>query len=197
MVHSGAPGVRGELQLRAAHREDHRRLRGLVAGAASIGPGGAMRLRSPDRQGRPTPTLAALICPVPARLGVAARASAPGALVKGFALVLLRDLAAPDAPSSRVLSELFDLTDTEAAVMLGLIGGRSAEQVALARGVTLDTVRSQIRAILWKTRASNLRDLERVSATLATMSRHEGDADVPPTFPVPPCKKERSTEPST
>ncbi len=48
-----------------------------------------------------------------------------------------------------------------------VVGGATAEQVARQRGVSLMTVRVQIRSILGKSACENLRELEHQMATLA------------------------------
>ena len=54
---------------------------------------------------------------------------------------------------------------------VALSGGATAEDVARQRGLSLMTVRSQIRSILGKSEAENLRDFERSMATLAALVR--------------------------
>lgn len=49
-----------------------------------------------------------------------------------------------------------------------------AEEVARRRGVSLMTVRSQIRSILGKSDAENLKDFERTMATLAALAPRLG-----------------------
>jgi len=85
----------------------------------------------------------------------------------GLALVKIEDLVRRAAPPTAMLCDLFGFSAAEAEVALRLVGGASAEEVALSRGVALDTVRGQIRAILRKSEATNLRDFERLMATLA------------------------------
>ena len=65
-----------------------------------------------------------------------------------------------------MLCEMFGLSLAEAEVAVALTGGASAEDVARGRGVPLMTVRSQIRSILGKSEAENLRDFERAMASL-------------------------------
>jgi DNA-binding CsgD family transcriptional regulator len=60
------------------------------------------------------------------------------------------------------LQQLFALTAAEAGVALALAAGRSAEEIAAERSVSLPTVRTQIRQILEKTGAMHLRDLGRL-----------------------------------
>ncbi len=63
-----------------------------------------------------------------------------------------------------MLSDLYGLTRAEAEVAGALAGGVTAEQVARARHVSLDTIRTQVRTVLRKTNAANLRDFERIVA---------------------------------
>ena len=65
-----------------------------------------------------------------------------------------------------MLQQLFALTAAEAGVALALAAGRSAEEIAGERAVSLPTVRTQIRQILEKTGALHLRELVRLLAAL-------------------------------
>lgn len=66
-----------------------------------------------------------------------------------------------------VLRELFGLTRAEAEVARALTGGATMARVAAARGLRETIVRSQVRAVLEKTGAANLRDLERLLGDLS------------------------------
>jgi DNA-binding CsgD family transcriptional regulator len=158
-------------RLTARHHDEHAALKAFVAAAAAGQPGGALRLRGRDQPGDATASLAVLVSPAPARLVVPANSPTHHGLVEGVAMVIARDIAAPLTPPAPLLRELFGLTPAEAAVAISLLGGRTAEEVALARQASLDTVRSQIRSLLRKTDAANLRDLERIGALLTTMAR--------------------------
>jgi DNA-binding CsgD family transcriptional regulator len=81
-------------------------------------------------------------------------------------LVLITDPADGPVLAEPALQQLFGLTMAEAGVALALAAGRSAEEIAGARGVGLPTVRTQIRQILEKTGAGHLRDLVRLLAGL-------------------------------
>jgi DNA-binding CsgD family transcriptional regulator/PAS domain-containing protein len=139
----------------ALHRPEAESLSRLVAGVASAGEaGGAVRLR--DAAG--AAVAAASVAPLPSRF-----ADQPFRLagrVPGQALVLLRDLVPSDAPRAAVLRDLFGLTSAEAEVARSLARGVTKAEVAGARGASEATVRSQVRAVLAKTGAANLRDLE-------------------------------------
>jgi DNA-binding NarL/FixJ family response regulator len=68
-----------------------------------------------------------------------------------------------------VLQALYGVTPAEAALAVALAGGQSAEEIARERDVRLTTVRTQIRQLLAKTDAKNLRDLVRLLTTLASV----------------------------
>jgi DNA-binding CsgD family transcriptional regulator len=54
-------------------------------------------------------------------------------------------------PTAEVLQGLFDLTPAEARVARGIGEGRTIDAIALASGVTRETVRTQLAAVLAKT----------------------------------------------
>ena len=89
---------------------------------------------------------------------------------EGLALLVLRSLDQKVSPHAEMLCDLFGLSRAEAEVAVSLTGGASAEDVARRRGVSLMTVRSQIRSILGKSEAENLRHFERTMATLAVLA---------------------------
>jgi DNA-binding NarL/FixJ family response regulator len=87
--------------------------------------------------------------------------------VPGQALILLRDLtAASRAPDPSLLRRLFMLTTAEAEVACALYGGATKSAVAAMRGLKESTIKSQVDSILLKTGTANLRDLERLLASL-------------------------------
>lgn len=157
------PYVGGDLYLAAMSRDEAVTLRRLVRSATIGGPGGSMHIRAEDGS-----SLALLITPVPHGLMQDLAAAHPAAIVtEPLALVLIRPVVSRAAPPPTMLSELYGLTPAEAAVAVALAGGASAEDVASVRGVSLMTVRVQIRAVLGKTGSANLRELEHRLATLA------------------------------
>ena len=88
--------------------------------------------------------------------------------VPGRALVLLRNLGpASGLPASTLLRDLFGLTRSEAEVARALAGGATKARVAAERGLRETTIRTHVRALLDKTGAANLRELERLLAGLA------------------------------
>lgn len=164
MLASG-PRMDGGTHLTALHRDDARELRRLVLSAAQGGPGGSLRIRPRDDDVDQLPMQVALVSPAPP--GMLEDADPATRAVEGLALVVVEDLVRRAAPPATMLCELFGLSRAEAEVAVGLVGGTSAEEVAQQRDVAVDTIRNQIRAILRKSEVTNLRDFERVVATLA------------------------------
>jgi DNA-binding CsgD family transcriptional regulator len=109
--------------------------------------------------------LAVLVSPLPCRL-----ADGHGGLsgrVPGGALILLRDLCdASGVPDPALLRRLFGLTRAEAEVAYALYGGATKGAAAAMRGLRESTIRSQVDATLLKTGTANVRDLERLLASL-------------------------------
>lgn len=147
----------------ARHKSESAALAALVRAVALEGSaGGAIGLRD----GADATVVAAVVAPLPSRL--LRRADGPAGRIAGQALILLRDTR-PQSPriAPGMLADLFGLTRAEAEVALALMGGATKEAVAARRGARVTTIRTQVRAVLAKTGASNLRDLERMLATLA------------------------------
>jgi DNA-binding CsgD family transcriptional regulator len=161
-IRSG-PHVGSGLYLGALSRDEASTLRRLVGSATSGGPGGSMHSRSRDGS-----AMAVLVTPVPRGLMQDMAAAIPAAhTAEVLAIVIIRPVDRRAAPPPEMLCELYGLTQAEAAVAVALVGGATAEQVARQRGVSLMTVRVQIRAILGKSGCDNLRELEHQMATLA------------------------------
>lgn len=79
------------------------------------------------------------------------RRSAHEILGLSYALLVLTPLAGGAGPAPDLLRSLFNLTPAEARVARELSRGRSPEQIADTSGVSITTVRSQVRKILEKT----------------------------------------------
>ncbi|TDR90233.1 helix-turn-helix transcriptional regulator [Enterovirga rhinocerotis] len=150
------------VHLRATGRSGSATLRALVSSAVSGGPGGSMRVLSEDGS-----ALAVLVSPAPHLLAAEIGSERLGNGPEPLALIVIRPLDRKDAPSIPMLCDLFGFSRAEAEVAVALFGGAGAEDVARGRGVSLVTVRNQIRSILVKSGAANLRDLERMMATIA------------------------------
>lgn len=135
---SGCCSASGEAQTRA--------LRSLIAQACP-GPacgkprrGGAMALA---RQGSPRP-LVAVAAPLPGE-ALPFISPAPGAVL------FLCDPDRQAKPDDGLLSRLYGLTRAEARLASALAGGCSVNDYAEAQGVSLNTVRTQLKQILAKT----------------------------------------------
>lgn len=140
------------------------RLRALVKDAATGGTGGALRVEADDGLDMPS-RFAVIVSP---QSSVHAM---PGSDKPCPVLVLIREIARRSTPPASLLGDLFGLSTAEQAVAVALLGGQTAEHVASERSVSLDTVRSQIRTLLRKSEAANLRDFERMGAVLSTLAR--------------------------
>ncbi|MBB3773786.1 hypothetical protein FHS55_004430 [Angulomicrobium tetraedrale] len=158
------PCVGSGVYLAAMSREEASVLRRLVASATSGGTGGAMRVTS--RNGA---VVGLMVAPAPQGLAADVSGMDGGAAREAFALLILRPLNRKVAPQADMLCEMFGFSRAEAEVAVALTGGASAEEVARRRSVSLMTVRSQIRSILGKSEAENLRDFERTMATLGAL----------------------------
>jgi PAS domain-containing protein len=153
--------------LAAMSRDEAAMLRRLVASATARGAGGAMRVASRDGA-----VMAVMVSPAPKGLAVDVIGGEDSAS-ETLALLVMRPLDRKMAPRSEMLCELFGFSRAEAEVAVALGGGATAEGVARQRGVSLMTVRSQIRSVLSKSDSENLRDFERTMAMLAALAPRE------------------------
>lgn len=149
------------------NRSEAFRLLTMVRDAAHGGSGGGMRLEFEAPNGDRVGQLAVLVSPLLA--DVPCRETFASGRVP--VLVVVTELSHPRVARPSLLSELFGLSAAEGAVAAAVLGGQTAETVARERDVSLDTVRTQIRTILRKTDAANLRDFERIGALLGAFSR--------------------------
>lgn len=130
------------------------------------GDGGFVRLRRTAAAASATGDLAALVSPLPARLA-ATDASGLGRR-PGRALVMLRDPLGTVPTPPKLLIEMYGLSRHEAEVAAAAATGETAEAIAAVRGVSTNTVRSQLRQVLAKTGADNLRGLARLVTGLGS-----------------------------
>jgi DNA-binding CsgD family transcriptional regulator len=156
----------GPLRVSARHRDDNASLERLVTNVVRGGPGGAVRVRAVDELPDHA-SLAVLVSPAPARLAAATPDHADPGPARGAAMILARQLAQPTQIAPDLLCDLYGLTRAEASVATSLVGGVTAEDVARTRRVSLGTVRTQVRTVLRKTNAANLRDFERILALVS------------------------------
>ena len=66
-------------------------------------------------------------------------------------VLVVSPVTLPDAPPVELVQSLFDLTAAEARVARNLTAGQTVEQIASSNGVSLNTVRTQVRGVLEKT----------------------------------------------
>jgi DNA-binding CsgD family transcriptional regulator len=78
-------------------------------------------------------------------------------------------VAAAPVPPAQLLEALFDLTPAEARVARAIGEAQPPEDVAGALGVSVETVRKQLRAVFAKTGTSRQAELVRL---LAGLGRH-------------------------
>ncbi|MBI2735637.1 MAG: helix-turn-helix transcriptional regulator [Rhodospirillales bacterium] len=93
----------------------------------------------------------------------------------GLAIVVLTPVTAPDAPDLTLIRALFDLSASEARVARGLTRGRTVEQIAEDAGVTRETVRSQVKAVMAKTGTSRQAEIAALLAGLPRLPAGEDD----------------------
>lgn len=84
----------------------------------------------------------------------------PGRSIRdAVASVIVGDPGAPTAPAVELLQSLHDLTPAEADLVSHLASGHSLEDAARARGVSINTARSQIKQVFHKTGTRRQGDL--------------------------------------
>jgi DNA-binding CsgD family transcriptional regulator len=86
-------------------------------------------------------------------------------------LMLVTDVAAPEAPTQELLAGLFDLTPAEARVARALASGLPLDQVAAEFGLAVQTIRNQLAAVFHKTGTSRQVELLRLIAGSAPLRR--------------------------
>jgi DNA-binding CsgD family transcriptional regulator len=133
------------------HRSEGKQLATLVADAANGGAGGAMSV-----SGRDGARLFVFVAPLPPRFSEQ----------PGHALVTMRPATARPNFQHGVLANVFGLTPAEARLALALLAGRSLAEYGAERGVTENTLRTQLAHVLRKTGTANQRHLVRVLGLL-------------------------------
>ncbi|HET7766338.1 MAG TPA: LuxR C-terminal-related transcriptional regulator [Burkholderiales bacterium] len=74
-------------------------------------------------------------------------------------ILVITRVTPPAAPPAELLQGLFDLTPAEARVARGIGDGRTVEDIAELFGLSRETVRSQLKAVLGKTGLGRQADL--------------------------------------
>ena len=146
----------GNSHVTLADRHQDAALRDVVGSVAVLGGSGtAIRVgRVDDSAG-----LLIAVLPVPASLLTPV---GPSGTRRGWALLFIRDLAVSAVPPAQVLQDLFGLTPGEAVVAGMMARGTTAAHVAKVRGVSVETIRTQLRSLLGKLGARNLREFEAI-----------------------------------
>ena len=93
----------------------------------------------------------AMLEPIPERRDGIARIATALDPRRPVAVLLLRPSPADPARGARALRRLFGLTPAEAEVALALGAGAAPDEIAAAKGVSVHTVRSQIRSVFLAT----------------------------------------------
>lgn len=79
------------------------------------------------------------------------RRSARDLFVRCAGVLVISPVTLPAAPPVELVQSLFDLTAAEARIARRLTTGETVEEIAIGAGVSISTVRSQVRAVLEKT----------------------------------------------
>ncbi len=95
----------------------------------------------------------------------------------GLAVVVLTPVATPDAPDVALIRALFDLSAGEARVARSLTRGHTVARIAVDAGVTRETVRSQVKAVLAKTGTSRQAEITALLAGLPRLPIRKDDND--------------------
>ena len=95
------------------------------------------------------------------------RRSAHDVFGPSFALLLMTPVSRERTPPADLLRSLFDLTPAEARVAQGVARGQPLDELAESGGVSINTVRNQLRAVLEKTGCARQAELAALLANVA------------------------------
>jgi DNA-binding CsgD family transcriptional regulator len=98
------------------------------------------------------------------------RGSARDIFVRCTGVLVMTPVTLPQAPPIELVQSLFDLTPAEARVARRLTVGETAEKIAVTSGVSLNTVRTQLRGVFEKTGCRRQADVVALLSGIA--SRH-------------------------
>ncbi|HEY1613039.1 MAG TPA: helix-turn-helix transcriptional regulator [Rhizomicrobium sp.] len=87
------------------------------------------------------------------------RLAARDIFARSAAALVFSPITRPQAPPVELVQSLFDVTPAEARVARALAAGRKVGSIASERGVSVNTVRTQVRGLLDKTGSRRLTDL--------------------------------------
>src|SRR5262249_26591094 len=116
---------------------------------AAGGPGGLIQVSDRERN----PALIAVIGPLPLR---------PASdVASGRVLIALRHIRDMPAFTEGMLTSLYRLSRSQAAIALLLYQGKTTEEIAAMRGVKISTIRTHLSEIFARTGSENQLDLIR------------------------------------
>lgn len=101
--------------------------------------------------GHGLPALVAHVVPI--------RRAAHDIFTRSAALLVVTPIIPPEAPLAELLTGLFDLTSAEARIARGIASGMSVEAMAAQTGLSRETIRTQLKAVMAKTGTDRQADL--------------------------------------
>lgn len=81
-------------------------------------------------------------------------------------MLVMTPIANLELPDTHLIRALFDLSPAEAKVASGIAQGHSVENIAMAAGVSRETVRTQVKAVQMKTGAGRQSEIAALLAGL-------------------------------
>jgi DNA-binding CsgD family transcriptional regulator len=147
----------------ATNASQQSRLRLLIAGAISAAGASLARLGGAIALERSSGRRPLFVRVLPLRVGLPV-----GHTPSGHALLLITDPDGAVQDATSLLKDLFSLTNAEIAVAVNLRVGFTLAAIATARGVALETIRSQVKSVLQKTNTRRQSDLVLLLTTLIT-----------------------------
>jgi DNA-binding CsgD family transcriptional regulator len=132
---------------------------------AAVGSGSGSGVRSfPTRDMRANAMMVAHVIPI--------RLSARDIFLRCAAILTLTPVTPPQAPPVELIQCLFDLTPAEARVARSLASGKTVEEIALERSISVNTVRTHVRGVLEKTGCN--RQAEIIAILTGVTAPHSG-----------------------
>jgi DNA-binding CsgD family transcriptional regulator len=107
-----------------------------------------------------------LLCPRPAALAYRIRVLPPARTTPGYALLVVDDPSSDRGEGIRAFSDAYGLSPAETALAVQLEAGSTIDEVASARRVTRETIRTQLRSLFVRTETNRQSDLVRLLTTL-------------------------------
>lgn len=108
---------------------------------------------------RSIPIIAAEETPASIIHVVPVRAAAHDVFTLASCILFVTEVSSPTIVSAEVIQGLFDLTPAEARVARGIAAGASVQALAIKAGVTVGTIRQQLKSVFGKTGVSRQAEL--------------------------------------